>query len=698
MKRFRQILFILVTIIFTLNVFAVGAGTVKLDGSASENSLRLLWQVDGWPDGIVGFNVKRRLQGDDSWGKLNNQAIYPAIIRDRNWSDLGLNDAQQKEFLDTFDNYLGKKFKEVSREKFGKMLQKVGMRSGDRIRLKNDYNMAIFLGFGYIDNDFKPEQSFEYGLFGVDNNTVESADPLATYVSSYFPVDDERLKVVLKAEKSGNAVALSWNCKLAIIKELGLLGFHVYRREKGEDKWSQLVKYNLQPKQKSQNSNSWDYTDMSADVKKFYTYAVAPTNKFQQEFTKSVVKYEGFVTPLLKAITLKSVKENDRFEVILTWAIPKKYKEFIQGFEILRCGPKETGFKQVRNVLSVSSTSFRDWSPRAKSSYKYKLVTIDLQGRKYESAARSIYFKGRVGPDAVTGLKAKFIRRDGKNFVQLNWKKQSTKKVEGYIFYDDETEAGKLLMNASIPLITTNHYEHKLRSITGGRDFTFAIESLDHKRLGGNRSELTVKVPLLKLPKPDIVKLEMLKGGNLKIDWAYPVLEGVKGFRIFLQDKMICDDSKASAKVRSYIVTDYPEMDQGNLEFELQAVNAIIESPKDSSNFYLNGNRPDRTLKAPKSFLAKLETKKGKKYVKLTWVADEAMKKKLMGYTIIVRHASDPQDKYQQVLNGYFGDKETKNLYEIPKYWKDGVLTFTICCVSKTKRKGLTAETKIRIK
>ena len=186
----KQISYVLLTLIaLTSSAFAVGEGRVVLDGAAEETNMRLFWQVYGWPDDVVSFNIHRRLKDDNIWHKLNQNPIYPEVSLDRSWKDSGLNAEQENEYRDKLDEYLGTKFGEINSADFLEMLQKRGMRAGDRIRLKQDFSLVLMMGFGYIDNDYTPQDIYEYAVFGVDNSVVveskESAKGLTNYQGQF---------------------------------------------------------------------------------------------------------------------------------------------------------------------------------------------------------------------------------------------------------------------------------------------------------------------------------------------------------------------------------------------------------------------------------------------------------------------------------------------------------------------------------
>ena len=80
---------------------------LKLHGMVDEGKTKLYWENRDWPSDLYGFDVKRRdLTGTSMWVKLNQEPISPALVRDRDWRNLGLNDTQIQRVEQKFDTYL----------------------------------------------------------------------------------------------------------------------------------------------------------------------------------------------------------------------------------------------------------------------------------------------------------------------------------------------------------------------------------------------------------------------------------------------------------------------------------------------------------------------------------------------------------------------------------------------------------------
>ena len=86
----KKIAFMLMSLIALPNLFSADQPAVILDGYAQETQLKLFWSVYDWPEDNAGFNVKRRIKGEDEWTSLNKEPVPGLAAFSRAPSRLGL--------------------------------------------------------------------------------------------------------------------------------------------------------------------------------------------------------------------------------------------------------------------------------------------------------------------------------------------------------------------------------------------------------------------------------------------------------------------------------------------------------------------------------------------------------------------------------------------------------------------------------
>src|SRR5690606_11579854 len=116
---------------------------------------KLYWEIFEWPEELMGFNVKRKEGEQGVWQQLNTEVISPQV-GERNWKNVGLNEDQEAHIRKTLTAYFasGSMKSVTSMEMLSRFRQVGGPQAGDRLRMKEEFEIALILGFGFIDNAY----------------------------------------------------------------------------------------------------------------------------------------------------------------------------------------------------------------------------------------------------------------------------------------------------------------------------------------------------------------------------------------------------------------------------------------------------------------------------------------------------------------------------------------------------------------
>jgi len=675
---------------------AADAG-IDLFGYTSEQNVKLLWLARGWPDDVVGVQVFRRLQGQDSWKDLSGGTIYPEISYDRSWEHQGLGDAKQVSFYqEKLREYIKQgRLALVERERFLEVLNQIGMRAGDRILFTADYDRAVVSGFAYIDSSVDSDAKYEYGLFGIDSSGERSSLPLSTYITLRVE-DAEHVRVKLQAKKSENHVVLGWSSDRKFHDEAGFLTYNIYRRKTEADLWERLIPPSLSPWNKAADVISWKFVDQTWNPKHRCFYAVAPLNKFQKEFEKSWVEYipEGVsaaelnkLQPVndLNLIDIKGgsawdTNEDTARSILVGWEFDPYSESEISGFSVLRSNTVTGVESKVGEMLPPNKRQVLDITPPSKTLFFYRVVTVCEDGSELMSKAREILFKGPkpLGPPAPKNFKVKFVSDKDGFSAKATWEMPDKEEgVTSYRLFRNINAERKLYEDGSKALGVTNAYSWTLnRNTPGHREGVFGIQPVGEKSKRGPRVTDTIFIPRLKAPYLTNIHVKLTPDAAALLSWEYPHMEDLIGFRIYINDKLVADEKAVPPNVRSWQVYDYPDRydESYSLRFEVEAVFKYCSNRNSATpSLCLSQYRSDRSLRAPDADIWVVGATNETQWVELKWdeYLDPPQDPEIYGY--LLELGNDPEFEKNKTLRV---KKCDRYYFNIPTDWEGENLYF----------------------
>lgn len=673
-NRYKSIALIIVTIFLqsTIQAYAQRNGA-SLRGGEADKAMKLYWETYDWPQTLTGFNIKKQSGESRGWNKLNAEVIYPQID-ERNWQNQGLDEEQGKEVQEAYLKYLseGKLSKITKNILLQKLRETDGLKSGDRLNMKQDYTVALILGFAFIDNTYKKSEKVTYGLFYVYEDGHESEQPMAT-----FAPENIQIKPDITCSVSKGKLKLSWSVNEKDYSTAGLYGFKISRKEDKSGKTANLTE-ELLGFQKSDNGQlQWLYFDESAIASLDYTYTFIPVTILQTELKpfeyafKSAL-YQNVHTPFIDSIFIV----ND-IDLRIHWNTDTLllYKKRIKEFYLEKRHVDTLKFTRITKSLALKSKSYTDTTNLLYGqSYMYRLSVTDQKGKQWDGTPATIFYTGVKLPTRPDSLNAELRMILGKPYVYISWAKNTSKNTFGFVFQSDEDGTGKLIENLSIPLIKSNELLYEI-SGDGGIEYQFSIIPVNEKGMRGEGRTIKCQIPLLKLPEFTNCSATLDKNNLVQLLWEYPKEAEIKGFNVLVNGQVIATYNELPKETRKYTVQLYMPEDAKKVNlYQVEAIGTVASRKSSVAPLYL----PKYNLAPPENIHVELVKEKGKSYAVLTWNSNKDQEKNIKEYMLFTDETVE--NAFSQ-FNSIEAHEEMKYKYLIPDPDRSSY-TFQVAAVS----------------
>lgn len=518
--------------------------------------------------------------------------------------------------------------------------QNNGLGSGDRLRMKDDFLLALVLGFASLDVSAEENQSYVYALHAVRNDGSIDSEPLDRFtLGDLLP-----LTLDITFSITGKSVTMNWELPAKEFKMRSLTGFRILR---SLPDLSASVTILSQPLAASLNQNDtlhYRYSDHSADPTTDYRYSIIPQDVFQQTGTPAEAYYFAEHYKTLQKPVIRMVNLVDETDMQVYWQINEEDSALIRGF-VVEVSPdaNKSIATLVSDTLPPDMRYFTDVTPkRYGEAYFYHLTTIGKYGQVIGSDPEAFYYLGLVKPPPVSKLSAKPARLDGKTFVQLRWnsKDPGDTITEGYRLYTDELIPDSFLQITSIPLITSPEFLFPITT-QGGRVYRFRVAAASKQGKTGLPAEVSLQIGTLRLPMVSKISGELLKNGSILLRWNYPFYPDLKGFHLYQNNKEIAGTDKISGDMRSYLLVNPQIPDNGELVFQLVASGSEVNSEMGMRHsMYLKG-KTNTLQSAPGSLQWELISSQAPQKIQLCWSPPEAADSPVTGYLLYSDYSSE---------------------------------------------------------
>lgn len=675
MRNIYKLTLLIIVITFSnpaVQVFAQRNGA-SLRGGESDKAMKLYWETYDWPQNLTGFNIKKQSGENSGWNKLNKDVIFPQVD-ERNWRNQGLNEEEAKSVQQIFLKYLseGKLSKITKEELLQKLQQSGGLKSGDRLNMKQDYNVALILGFAFIDHTYSNSENANYGLFYVFEDGLESEHPIATF----YP-GDVKIKPVVEASVNKGKVKLLWSVNEKDYFKAALFGFKINRKENKSGKETSLTE-ELIGYQKSDNGQlQWLYTDESANASLDYTYTFIPVTILQTQLKPIEFKFKAAQYYNVHIPSIDSISVVNDVDLRIIWRSDSLLsdKKRIKEFYLERRNVDTLQFNRITKRLDIKTKSYVDTANlKYGQSYIYRLSAVDQKGKQWYGTPANVFYTGVRIPSKPDSLKAEFRMILDKPHVHLSWAKSTSKNTFGFVLQSDEEGTGKLIENLSVPLIKGNELLYEI-SGDGGINYQFSIVPVNEKGMRGEGSTVKCSIPLLNLPLFKSLSAALNNINLVELSWEYPKETEIKGVNVLVNGQIIATTEDLPKESRKYIVQLYNPEDAKKVNvYQVEAIGTVVSRKSSVAPLY----QPSYKLSPPQNLKVILTKEKGKSYAGLSWEYEKDQGKEIKGYILFTDEGSE--NTFHEITKADL-HKEMKFNYQINNPDRDSY-TFKVAAVS----------------
>lgn len=320
---------------------------------------------------------------------------------------------------------------------------------------------------------------------GQQDDTKNSAAKTILYMSQAKPPASKNTSAQAVKVDGKTYIRLQWDAKTA--DDQLTRAYRIYSDEQKEG--TLLMQTNIDPITK----NNYLY-ELHTNGGRNYQFKVAPIGTNGIEGDAEVVNIKLAPLKLLPVQDIE-VQLNNNNQVILNWAYLKEYEA--KGFLIFMNG------EQITKASANSRTHTVRQAKRGENGLcrlQIQALGTDDTAHAPLSLAKSVQLpKINTTPTpssaAVTKLEATFVQKEGKQYVQLNWKKIDIAKmgVAGYVLFADYAIAGRVMRLGSLPLILDNQYLYELPEQDNRNSYTFKVAPLmDANKKAGRGTEVSI--------------------------------------------------------------------------------------------------------------------------------------------------------------------------------------------------------------
>lgn len=608
-----------------INIYADRPPKLTFDGETNKHSIKLIWMTYGkWNSNIKGFNIKKRKMGSKKWINLNLKPILPLISPERDWANIGLNSKEAKRLESKLVTMKSKnQVKYYSHKEMIKRLKEYGQGPGDRIKLQKDYDAALAMGFGYIDHSFKNSEEWEYSLYLIDENGLESTSHVGIYKSQLVTKDDIMMKVDLEAINLNNNVTLTWSINDKLFKSMGITSFNIYRKDNINDNWIKIINH-YSPNDLHESKRNFQFIDREADISGSYYYGVASVSRFRKEFIMSIAQYR---IPDFSAIEFSEIKMGKNYVIDISWSVNELQKNRVDYFEIFRRESSENEFENISKNIDKGNYKFTDTQlANGNMIFDYLLKTVDTSGKTFESKIVRFNYQGRFLPPPVKNMNISMVLKKSSWIAKVVWDydKESLNKISEFRVYYDGRQKGMFSRLAGRNI----NKEAFLRNIwTGGRVVMVKVIPIAKKELGGLKGDAAIlkyNMPHKQAPhmNPLFCTIDYMGTGGVKLNWEYPFFDDLKGFRIYQNKKLILDEKTLTKEIRSFVFNEINFKNKPSIVYTIEP-KMFLEQKIQSGSFVVNKNDMFNKIidwpSVQKSIYINSQMKNDKRVVSVSW-------------------------------------------------------------------------------
>lgn len=197
----------------------------------------------------------------------------------------------------------------------------------------------------------------------------------------------------------------------------------------------------------------------------------------------------------------------------------------VDGYQIWRSTKKDSGFKLVKTIKSVSTVKYTDTNVKHNTKYYYKVRAYQtVNGTKlYSDYSALRYHTVRVAQAVISGISKVDYRT-----LKIKW--NAVKGATGYKVFRSTSKDGEYTKIATLGGNDTVSYTDD--GLTCGKKYYYRVRA--YRKIDGTKYHGTISAPKSSYPRPEKVKLTddcTYKAQKATITWKKAA--GAKGYEIY---------------------------------------------------------------------------------------------------------------------------------------------------------------------
>ena len=552
----------------------------------SKGFFKLKWQPVKWSHSWKGFKVKKRLVSESAWKDINRGFMpfnsqlpeswdsYDSLVNEREKLRLYISDAIKEGRLAIYSNEQLNK----------KMSSDTGFLQAVWIEALADNNIARFVGLSCVDRDIKSEESYNYALFGIDQNghEVQLKSIQVQAKAESFPQESIFMSFLNKPDK------LLVKCELPekLKEKYAIKGVKILKSVDETDNFIPVRKEVLINPRPFNSFYLYACSDAKVVDGRKYRYKVELVNIFNETIqTKSnhkIYKSESEIPYFPTPPAFVDIKQTSKTSVSFFWAFEAADLKNIESFYIAevikniekqispKLNPSELKMDLVQKNLEYPHINNKKYPDGFKYSLKldladgseriFRVVAVDKRGQKRIGVFHeSFVVNNSRFVDAPSGLKRELkLNEDGSLRVHVSWDQDKPKNAKGWIL-----KVGPIgdtyQVNAGAPIIE-NSWDFNIPNNKTSQLYDIQLHYLVEGNFLSEAAVKKVYCPNTFFPSVNLRRYYQNEDGSITWTWKYPKeVKDLVGFRIFRDGELIADEKTIDAEVREWKTDDFKD-------------------------------------------------------------------------------------------------------------------------------------------
>ncbi len=520
--------------------------------SPDGKTVKLVWFLKSAPGDVPGFDIKRK-DGLGDWHTLNAGALLPGISMKKNLTQFESDNVEVTRIKEKLKDLLRTgKIHEYDYNTFVEKWKNNDKEIKDIMNLVAlDFDLSVISGFGFVDHTVTQKIDYQYGLFIHGTNTLLGK---ATWNYGEIPDLDVVKGITSKSSPGKKGVQLIWNADVNKIKTSYVAGFNVYKRG---------IRLNDRPINSRDPGDPSEYVwnDASANSTVSDQYSISAESLFGIEGIIRSYTYNPADHPsdYKRAVVTQISSLGFYFKdgISIDWTFPKDQEHFIRGFYIEKDNMPD-GYRRVSDLITPESRDYIDKTASPVSSPIRIRVTAVYNDKTLNPGIERLYsYFPILEPPRPQNTRVSLAMENKKLIANISWEPvmngdSATHLYKVYLL-GSASNAPDLLAEKLTLKQTSFRYSTPPGISALYRFFVIAVGRSGAESVPGDT--VSVTAPSTELPAPSIGKTT-IENGKVTIQWQFPEITDVVGFRLYNDATMIADEKVLKKNAREFTTSD----------------------------------------------------------------------------------------------------------------------------------------------